>query len=317
VNIDNRRDSLVARPIMEGDMPSLDQLLAIAHRPLVTLAGGPITIASLFSGCAIVFLSHAIAGLAARGIHRVLDRRDVTRGTRFAVAKIVQYLIFLLGITIALTSIGVRLDALLAASTVVLVGLGFGLQNIAQNFVSGLILLFEQPVARGDFVRIGDTLGEVGDIGMRATRIVTRDEVTIIVPNSELVTARVINHSAPTSNLRIAVSVGVAYGTDLERLKAVLLALAAQDHELLREPAPEVRFDAFGESSLNFSLLVWIGNPREDLRVASRLRFAMETAFRAAQIEIPFPQRDLHVRSRPHRSDGAAGDVPVSSVPPT
>ncbi|HEY4013328.1 MAG TPA: mechanosensitive ion channel domain-containing protein [Polyangiaceae bacterium] len=294
-------------------MPTLDQLLAIAHRPLVTLAGGPITIASLFTGFAIVFLAYVIAGLAGRAVRRVLDRPDVARGARFAIAKILQYLIILLGFTVALTSIGVRLDALLAASTVVLVGLGFGLQNIAQNFVSGLILLFERPVARGDFVRIGDTLGEVGDIGMRATRIVTRDEVTIIVPNSELVTARVINHSVPTPNLRIAVGVGVAYGTDLERLQKVLLELAAQDTELLREPAPEVRFDAFGESSLNFSLLVWIGNPREDLRVASRLRFAIEAAFRSAEIEIPFPQLGLHVRSRPRRSDAVAGDAASSS----
>jgi small-conductance mechanosensitive channel len=295
-------------------MPSLSQLLDFLHRPLLNLAGGPISAASLLSGCAIVFFAYALAGLAGRGVHRVLDRRDIARGARFAIAKIVQYFILLLGITVALTSIGVRLDALLAASTVVLVGLGFGLQNIAQNFVSGLILLFERPVARGDFVRIGDTLGEVGDIGMRATRIVTRDEVTIIVPNSELVTARVINHSVPTPNLRIAVSVGVAYGTDLEKLKAVLLDIAAGEAELLRDPAPEVRFDAFGESSLGFSLLVWIGNPREDLRVASRLRFAMDAAFRSAGIEVPFPQLGLHIRPRPHRPDAASGDARASSA---
>jgi small-conductance mechanosensitive channel len=139
----------------------------------------------------------------------------------------------------------------------------------------------------------------VADIGLRATRVVTRDEVTIIVPNSELVTARVINHSVPTTNLRIAVKVGVAYGTDPERVRNLLLTLAAKDADLLRDPAPEVRFDAFGESSLDFSLLVWIGTPRDDLRAASRLRFAIEATFRAEKIGIPFPQRDIHIRTAP------------------
>jgi small-conductance mechanosensitive channel len=280
-------------------MWSIDQLSEIAHRPLARLAGGPITIASLVTGFLIVASAYVLAGLAGRGIPRLLDRQQVAAGARFAIAKMVRYAILLLGITVALTSIGVRLDALLAASTVVLVGLGFGLQNIAQNFVSGLILLIERPVARGDFVRIGDTLGSVADIGLRATRVVTRDEVTIIVPNSELVTARVINHSVPTTNLRIAVKVGVAYGTDPERVKRLLLTLAGKDADLLRDPAPEVRFDAFGESSLDFSLLVWIGTPRDDLRAASRLRFAIEATFRAEKIGIPFPQRDIHIRTAP------------------
>lgn len=165
-------------------MPSLDYLGQLAHQPLVRLAGGPITPASLLTGLFIVVCSNIIAGLLDRAIERVLHQRQVAHGARFAIAKIARYCVLLLGVTVALSSIGIRLDALLAASTVVLVGLGFGLQNIAQNFVSGLILLIERPVSRGDFVRIGDTLGAVVDIGMRATRVVTRDEVTIIVPNS-------------------------------------------------------------------------------------------------------------------------------------
>jgi small-conductance mechanosensitive channel len=280
-------------------MPSFDSLFQLAHQPLVRLAGGPITLASLLTGIFIVVCANLLAGLLDRAIDRVLTQRQVAYGARFAIAKMARYCVLLLGVTVALTSIGIRLDALLAASTVVLVGLGFGLQNIAQNFISGLILLIERPVSRGDFVRIGDTLGAVVDIGMRATRVVTRDEVTIIVPNSELIAARVINHSVPTPNLRIAVKVGVAYGTDPQRIRTLLLGVAREDSEVLRDPAPEVRFDAFGESSLDFSVLVWIPNPREDLRVASRLRFGIEASFRNANIEIPFPQRDVHIRSQP------------------
>jgi potassium efflux system protein len=135
------------------------------------------------------------------------------------------------------------------------------------------------------------------DVGMRATRVVTRDEVAIIVPNSELITAQVVNHSVPTTNLRITVRVGVAYGSDAARVREVLLGVAQADPELLKEPAPEVRLDDFGDSSLDFSLLVWIRNPREDLRAASRLRFAIAAAFRAEGIEIPFPQRDVHLKA--------------------
>jgi potassium efflux system protein len=281
-------------------MSTLDRLNDLAHRPLLQLAGGPITLISLLAGLLIVVVSYFLAGVASRALDRVLARREVGHGARFALAKITRYLVVLVGTLVAIMSLGIRLDALLAASTVMLVGIGFGLQNIAQNFVSGLILLIERPVARGDFVQIGNVCGSVTDIGMRATRVVTRDEVTIIVPNSELITAQVINHSVPTTNLRITVQVGVAYGTDTARTKEVLLQVAAADPEVLADPEAEVRFDDFADSSLNFSLLVWIANPREDLRIASRLRFAIDAAFRAAGIQIPFPQRDVHLKTDVH-----------------
>ncbi len=284
-------------PPLTDPMSTLDRLNALVHQPLVHLAGGPITLLSLLAALLIVAVSYFLAGIASRAVSRLLARREVAHGARFALTKITRYLVVLVGVVVAAMSLGIRLDAVLAASTVVLVGIGFGLQNIAQNFVSGLILLIERPVARGDFVQIGAVCGSVSDIGMRATRVVTRDEVTIIVPNSELVTAQVINHSVPTTNLRISVQVGVAYGTDTGRTRDVLLQVAAAEPELLREPPPEVRFDNFADSSLSFSLLVWITNPREDLRVASRLRFAIDAAFRSAGIQIPFPQRDVHVKS--------------------
>jgi small-conductance mechanosensitive channel len=276
-----------------------DRLSAFSHQPVLHVAGGPITPLSLLTSLLIVMLSLIAAGIAGRAMNRLLARRDVGHGARFALAKITRYLVVLVGVLVAIMSLGVRLDAVLAASTVVLVGIGFGLQNIAQNFVSGLILLIERPVGRGDFVQIGEVCGSVTDIGMRATRVVTRDEVTIIVPNSELITAQVINHSVPTTNLRIAIKVGVAYGTDTALTRDVLLEVAAADPELLVEPPPEVRFEDFGDSSLEFSLLVWIANPRDDLRVASRLRYGIDAAFRAAGIQIPFPQRDVHIKSRP------------------
>ena len=275
------------------------KIQAFFSYPLIKLSAGPITVAALCIAIVVLLCSRLIGQFSATRLNVLLARREVPEGSRFAIAKILQYATTLVGVLIALTSIGIRLDALFAASTVVLVGIGFGLQNIAQNFISGLILLFERPVSRGDFVQLGQATGTVVDIGMRATRVVTRDEVTIIVPNSELITAQVVNHSVPTRNLRISVRVGVAYGSDTRRVAELLLKVAREEDSVLDEPAPEIRFEDFGESALMFQLLAWIDNPPDDRRIASRLRFAIDDAFRKAGVQIPFPQRDVHMRAVP------------------
>ncbi len=266
------------------------------HRPLIRLAGGTVTPGALIVGAVVIFGTFFLAAIGGSALRRVLARRGLSAGAQFAASKIVRYLLTLIGLLVAINSIGLNLSAVLAASTVLLVGIGFGLQNIAQNFVSGLIVLFEQPIRPGDFIKVGGAYGVVDDIGLRATRVVTRDQVTIIVPNSELVNTQVINHSIPTTNLRIAISVGVAYGSDTDLVRRTLLAVPGSHTQILSEPPPEVRFEQFGDSSLDFSLLVWISNPGEDRRLSSDLRFEIDRSFRAAGIEIPFPQRDVHVR---------------------
>jgi potassium efflux system protein len=265
-------------------------------RRLLELAGAAITPGSLLVGAGIVFVAFAFANLLALSVRRLLKARGTAQGVQFAVAKIVRYSVTALGLIGAINAMGFRLDALLAASAVVAVGIGFGLQNIAQNFISGLILLLEQPVRHGDFVRVGGTLGTVEDIGLRATHIITRDEVTMIVPNSALITAEVVNHSRPTTTLRIRVAVGVSYGTDTELVTRVLLDVAKSTSGVLTHPLPEVRFEDFGDSSMSFALMCWIPHARDDLRVGSALRFAIERAFRQAGIVIPFPQREVRIK---------------------
>ncbi len=269
------------------------------HRPLIHLAGGVITPGALLVGLLVVLGFVVMSAVVGRALRRLLARRGLSPGAQFASVRIVRYLLNLIGVVVAIDSVGLNLSAVLAASTVLLVGIGFGLQNIAQNFVSGLILLFEQPIRPGDFIRVGDAYGVVADIGLRATRVVTRDQVTIIVPNSELVNTQVINHSIPTPNLRVAISVGVAYGSDAGLVRRTLLEVPGDHPRVLGDPGPEVRFEGFGDSSLDFSLLVWISDPGEDRRVSSDLRFEIERRLRSAGIEIPFPQRDVHVRSLP------------------
>lgn len=276
----------------------MQETVSLLHRPLIRLAGGVITPGALMAGSAVVIATLLLSALAGRALRRVLARRGLSAGAQFAAAKIVRYVLVVVGIVVAIDSIGLNLSTVLAASTVLLVGIGFGLQNIAQNFISGLILLVEQPIRRGDFIKVGDAYGVVDDIGLRATRVITRDQVTIIVPNSELIGTQVINHSIPTSNLRVAISVGVAYGTDTALVTETLLAVPEAHPQILSDPKPEVRFEDFGDSSLDFSLLVWIAEPGEDRRIASALRFEIDRRFRQAGIEIPFPQRDLHLVDR-------------------
>ena len=266
-------------------------------RKLLELAGAPITPGSLLVGAAVIFVAVGIANLLAYSVRRVLRVRGTAQGVQFAVAKIVRYSVTAIGVIGAVNAMGFRLDALLAASAVVAVGIGFGLQNIAQNFISGLILLLEQPVRHGDFVRVGGTLGTVEDIGLRATHIITRDEVTIIVPNSALITGEVVNHSRPTTSLRIRVTVGVAYGSDVEKAKQVLYGVARDTPGVLTTPAPEVRLEEFADSAMLFALFCWIEHARDDLRISSSVRFAIEKGFREGGIVIPFPQREVRMKS--------------------
>jgi small-conductance mechanosensitive channel len=269
------------------------------ERKLLTIAGSTITVGSLLLAAAILTGAILLANLLAYSMRRVLRSRGATQGAQFALAKIVRYAVFVLGFVLAINAMGFQLGALMAASAVLAVGIGFGLQNIAQNFISGIILLVEQPVRHGDFIKAGGVLGTVDDIGLRATHIVTRDQVTIIVPNSALITAEVINHSRPTTNLRIRIGVGVGYGADTEQVREVLMQVAKDEARVMQKPPPEVRLEDFGESAMAFALYCWIEHAPDDLRIGSTLRFAIDKAFRAAGLEIPAPQRDIHVRSMP------------------
>jgi small-conductance mechanosensitive channel len=265
---------------------------------LFRLGPSTITIGTLIT-CVLIFIGSAIVARILRGgARRALVARGYPPGAASAASKILYYGVIATGSFVALDTLGVSLTAVIAGSAVILVGIGFGLQNIAQNFVSGLILLVERPVHEGDFIQVKDIRGTVQNIGLRATRVLSRDEVTVIVPNSDLITAQVVNYSVPTNRMRIWVGVGVAYGTLPERVREVLLAVAAASQGVLSDPPPEVRLERFGDSALEFALLCWIEEAREDLRTQSRLRIEIAVAFEAAGIHIPFPQREVHLLDR-------------------
>ena len=266
------------------------------REPLVTLSGTPVSLFSILTALVILVVARLLAALAGRAITRVFAARGVEAGIGFAVGKILRWTAMIVGALVALTTIGMNMSAVFAVFAVLLVGIGFGLQKMAENFLSGLLILVERPIRIGDFIEVDELKGTVSDIGLRATRILTRDGVTHVIPNGDLITKPVSNYTTPSTQYRIWVKVGVAYGTDLDAACDALLGVAANEPLVLADPAPEVRHTGFGDSSLDLALVVWVGNADDDDEAESALRFAIVRAFAARGIEIPFPQRDIHVR---------------------
>jgi len=276
----------------------LDTLLQYLRTPLIVLSGTPVTTLTLFAALGIVIVARIAAAIIGRTVERVLDARGLDKGLRHSVGKITRYVVITIGVFVALGTIGVDTSAIMAGGAVLLVGIGFGLQKLAENFISGLLLLIERPVRRGDFIDVGGVLGTVEDIGLRATRVMSRDGVAVIVPNSNLISGVVINQTVPTNHRRIWIKVSVAYGSDLDLATKVLVDLAKADPGVDNEPAPpEVRCQEFGESSIQLALVAWISEAKDDLAISSRLRFAIDKAFREHSIEMPFPQRVVHTKA--------------------
>lgn len=280
-------------------MDELYALNELMHRVLFRISDTDVTPISFVIFLTTLLVAVALGAFGRRSVTRILIRYSGQshEGVAYALGRMTQYVIVGLGAVMALDNIGFSLKSLAALGAVLAVGIGFGLQNIAQNFASGIILLIERPVQKGDFIDVGTTSGTVEDIAMRATRILTRDGIQIIVPNSELVSSRVVNRSAPTPRARARISIGIAYGTDTDALQKLLVSVAEKDPRVLAEPAPKVYFREFGEYALMFELAVWIASAEKDTTVTSDLRFAIDKALRTANVQMAYPTRDLNIRS--------------------
>ncbi len=229
---------------------------------------------------------------------RLLSRLPIEEGQRFVIERLFSYTVFAFGFIVVLQSAGLHLDSLLAVGAAVGIGIGLGLQTIAKNFASGLVLLLERPIKVGDRVAVGDLLGDVIRIGGRSTWVRTNENVVIIVPNAEFIENRVINWTAADRFVRISVPLGVSYGSDPDEVRAILLEVARRHPDVSERPASDVIFTGFGDSSLNFELRIWTAKQVQTPKIiASDLYFEIFRAFRAGGVEIPFPQRDLHLKS--------------------
>lgn len=236
-----------------------------------------------------------------------LPKTTMDRGGREAMVTITGYVMFVIAALIALSVAGFDFGSIAIVAGALSVGIGFGLQNIVNNFVSGLILLFERPIRKGDWIQVGTTEGYVQDIRIRSTRILTFDRSDVIVPNSELISNQVTNFMLDSIRGRAIVKVGVAYGSDTEKVRYILTQVAEENELVVKDgtsPKPMVLFRGFGDSSLDFELRVHLYDVDRRLSTISNLNFAIDKAFREEGIEIPFPQRDVHVKTLPENNSG-------------
>ena len=275
-----------------------DSVFYVFTRELFQLGGRPVSLLVLMQFILLIAAVIVVARLARRFLRdRLLARTHLDLGLQDAIARMIGYAVLVIGTMIGLQTLGFELTSLTVVAGALGVGLGFGLRNIIENFVSGLIILGERPIQLGHRIEVGDTIGRVVRIGARSTAVLTNDNIRIIIPNSELITGRVVNWSHGDGQIRLRVPVGVSYRSDVQLVQKLLLEVASANESVLENPAPAVIFVEFGESALNFELRVWT---RELLdrpgRLTSQLNFSIWEKFREHDIEIPYPQRDLYLK---------------------
>lgn len=284
---------------MEGIQSFIAKIRDVLNHPLFTISETQVTLWTFIYFIVLlvmlVFIANRIKKLL---LTRLLTRTSLDVGARQAVATIIRYLVLFLGLLIIIQSAGINLTTLNVLAGVVGIGIGFGLQNIASNFISGLIILFERPIRVGDRIVVGGVEGDVTSINARSTTVLTNDNISIIVPNSQFITENVVNWSYANHTVRIKIPVSVAYGSDVKLVTDLLLQVARENEDVLEKPEPAVRFIEFGDNGLLFELRAWTTTlVHRRGKFISDINYAVHDIFTKNKIEFPFPQRDLHIRS--------------------
>ncbi len=246
----------------------------------------------------LVVLLFSVTGKVKRWIvDRLLAESKIDVGVREAMGSIGRYVTIVIGLLIILQTVGIDLTTLNVLAGAVGIGVGFGLQNIANNFISGLIILFERPIKVGDRIEVGPVEGDVTTIGLRSTTVITNDDIAIIVPNSKFISENVVNWSHTERKIRFKIPVSVSYDSDVRLVEKLLLEVARENPHVMEDPPPAVRFIEFGDSGLKFELRAWTTRLiHRKGRMFSELNFSIHDKFREHGISIPYPQRDLHLR---------------------
>lgn len=271
----------------------------VLNVPVLSIGSSSFSSLSILLFLLSIFLLFFFAGILTKIlVHRILLPRKIDLGVSIAVGKIVKYLVVFIGLIIIFQTSGIDLTSLNILFGALGVGIGFGLQHIVNNFISGLIILFERPIKVGDRIEVGNVAGDVVKISARATTIQTNDNITVIVPNSEFMNSHVINWSHNDRKVRLNLDFGVSYKEDPDKVKKLVLEVADKNEGVLKSPAPRVLFVRYGDSSIDFLLRFWTSDfISRPMRIKSDLYFEIFRKFRENNIEIPFPQRDLHLKS--------------------
>jgi small-conductance mechanosensitive channel len=255
------------------------------------------TLASVLQILAVLSVAQVIFWTIRAAIRRIFKNSGMEEGTRFMIMRLLRTIIYTLGAIIALETAGVDLQALWFGSAALLVGVGIGLQNFFNDVVSGFVLLFEGGVRVGDELEVDGMLVRVQRIDLRSTRVITRYGNLIVMPNGLISGQTVRNFTQGETSTMLRVDVSVAYGTDLEKVKSILLDVAENETGVIRKNEVAVLFTDFGDSGLKFSVLFWVGEPWQRMSISSNVRFKISKAFDSNGITVPFPQRDLHLRT--------------------
>ena len=277
----------------------IEKILYYLRYPVRVPGSLEFSILSLLLAALVILVASRLSRYLTRLLsHRVFPHFHFDSALQYTLLRVAHYIIVTLGVLYAL-KIGLSID--LTSIAVILgflsVGIGFGLRNLASDIVCGFILLFERPVKVGDRIKMDSIEARVESISLRTTILITNDDIAVIVPNSDLIMRKVINWSYGSQNVRISVPVGVAYGSDAEHVAAAMVEAACAVKEVMPAPPPQVRLRSFGDSSLDFELLVWINQPHDHASIRSKINYQIYRVFNQRDIEIPFPQRDLHVRT--------------------
>ncbi|WP_434685658.1 mechanosensitive ion channel domain-containing protein [Pseudanabaena minima] len=276
----------------------MDVLLTKLHEiftaQILDIGGTKFSIATIISLLGLIVLTFFVSRIISEIIRRsLLSKLRINRGLQEAITVFIKYVLITLSSVIILQTAGINLSSLAVIAGVVGIGIGFGLQNIASNFISGLVLLFEQTIKVGDYIEIGELKGTIEKISIRSTIIRTEDDLFVIVPNQRFIENNTVNWSYEGHTCRIHIPVSVAYDTDLLVLTEALLTAARHEPRVLSSPPPEVWFQSFGKESLEFELLVWIDDPDANEPIRSSINFRIAYEFRSRGIRIPFPTREI------------------------
>jgi small-conductance mechanosensitive channel len=288
------RDTTLSAPWLADMWEKLDSLALVIGQQRYSLAG---VLVFVIAAVAIYVAARLTFWLIRRGIRRT---RRLGVGQQLLAEKIAGIVIIVVAVMIGIDLIGFDLSALTVFSGAAGLAIGFGLQKTFGNLIAGLILLMDRSVKPGDVIVVGEHFGAINKIGVRAVSVITRDGKEHLIPNELLMTEPVENWSYSSRNVRVQIPVGVSYGSDLGQVEQILLECAKTSGRVLQQPQPTVWLKEFGDSSVNFEIQVWIADPEEGVgNVRSDVLKAVWRAFKENKVEIPFPQRDLHVRSMP------------------
>jgi small-conductance mechanosensitive channel len=289
------------------------QLLdSLSTLPILKLGGHQLTLGTLIFLLVLFVLLIFLTGRFRRLlVRRLLSRSRLDASAREAVGSLFYYGVIAIGALMILQTAGIDVTTLNVVAGAFGIGVGFGLQNIASNLVSGLIILIERPVKIGDRIEVGAVEGDVVEIRARSTTVVTNDNIAIIIPNSKLISENVVNWSYNDAKVRFNIPVTVAYDSDVRLVEQTLLEVAAENPDVLKDPAPGVRFMAFGDNGLKFELRAWSTTLMHRRgKLVSSINFAIYNRFRQRGIEMPFPQRDIHIRSGALRIQKGEPELP-------